>query len=142
MIWPGHAGEQRAGRQLSARDLARPVGDHPARHAPARFSANTGPEEYRGGLANESGRSGGIDPSPLPEAIRQELAWCTFRIIARDGKVDVTHVRALTGRLGEVIADLGPAAPTSLAGLAPRAALATTLGAQLPAGLQPAPGLL
>jgi hypothetical protein len=36
------------------------------------------------------------------------------------GKVDVTHMRALTRLFGEVITDLGPAAPTSLAGLAPR----------------------
>jgi integrase len=84
------------------------------------FSPGTVPEKYRGGLAHQRGRSAGIDLSPLPEAIRQELAWCVFRIIAQGGKVDVTHMRALTRRLGEVIADLGPAAPASLAGLAPR----------------------
>src|SRR5258706_3556778 len=86
----------------------------------AYFSAGTVPQEYRGGLAHQRGRSGGIDLSPLPEAIRRELAWCVFRIIAQGGKVDVTHMRALVRRLGEVISDLGPAAPASLTGLAPR----------------------
>jgi len=86
----------------------------------AYFSADTVPAEYRGGLAHQRGRSAGIDLSPLPEAIRRELAWCVFRIIAQGGKVDVTHMRALARRLGEVIADLGAAAPASLTGLAPR----------------------
>jgi integrase len=86
----------------------------------AYFSAGSVPGEYRGGLAHQRGRSAGIDLSPLPEVIRQELAWCVFRIIAQGGKVDVTHMRALTRRLSEVIADLGPAAPASLTGLAPR----------------------
>src|SRR5260221_4463387 len=86
----------------------------------AYFSAGTVPQEYRGGLAHQRGGSAGIDLSPLPEAIRRELAWCVFRIIAQGGKVDVTHMRALARRLGEVIADLGAAAPASLTGLAPR----------------------
>ncbi len=55
---------------------------------------------YRGELAHQRGRSAGIDLSPLPEAIRRELAWCVFRIIAQGGKVDVTHMRALARRLG------------------------------------------
>ena len=86
----------------------------------AYFSEGTVPEEYRGGLAHQRGRSAGIDLSPLPMAIRQELAWCIFRIIAQGGKVDVTHMRALVRRLGEVISDLGAFAPASLTGLAPR----------------------
>ena len=83
------------------------------------FSAGTVPEEYRGGLAHQRGRAVGIDLPPLPGAIRQELTWCVFRIIVRGGKVDVTHMRALVRRLGEVISDLGAAAPASLTGLAP-----------------------
>ena len=83
------------------------------------FSAGIVPEEYRGGLAHQRGRSGGIDLSPLPEAIRKELAWCIFRIIAQGGKVDVTHMRALTRRLSEALSDLGAGAPASLAGLSP-----------------------
>ena len=86
----------------------------------AYFSADTVPEQYRGGLAHQRGRTAGIDLSPLPAAIRQELAWCVFRIISQGGKVDVTHMRALARRLGEVISDLGAAAPASLTGLAPR----------------------
>ena len=86
----------------------------------AYFSADTVPGQYRGGLAHQRGRTAGIDLSPLPAAIRQELAWCVFRIIAQGGKVDVTHMRALVRRLGEVISDLGAAAPASLAGLAPQ----------------------
>jgi len=85
----------------------------------AYFSADTVPEEFRGGLAHQRGRSAGFDLSPLPETISQELAWCVFRIIAQGGKVDVTHMRALVRRLGEVIADLGPDAPCSLTGLVP-----------------------
>jgi integrase len=95
-------------------------GSVPAGMRLAYFSAGTVPEEYRGGLAHQRGRAAGIDLSPLPEAIRRELAWCVFRIIAQGGKVDVTHMRALVRRLAEVISDLGPAAPASLAGLAPR----------------------
>ena len=86
----------------------------------AYFSAGTVPEQYRGGLAHQHGRAAGVDLSPLPAAIRQELAWCVFRIITQGGKVDVTHMRALVRRLGEVISDLGAAAPVSLTGLAPR----------------------
>jgi hypothetical protein len=86
----------------------------------AYFSADTVPEQYRGGLAHQRGRTAGVDLPPLPAAIRQELAWCMFRIITRGGKVDVTHMRALVRRLGEVISDLGAAAPVSLTGLAPR----------------------
>jgi integrase len=86
----------------------------------AYYSASTVPEEYRGGLAHQRGRAAGVDLSPLPAVIRQELAWCMFRIITQGGKVDVTHMRALVRRLGEVLADLGPAAPASLTGLAPR----------------------
>lgn len=86
----------------------------------AYFSAGTVPEQYRGGLAHQRGRAAGVDLSPLPAAIRQELAWCVFRIITQGGKVDVTHMRALVRRLGEVISDLGAAAPVSLTGLAPR----------------------
>ncbi|HEY2079458.1 MAG TPA: hypothetical protein VGH53_24270, partial [Streptosporangiaceae bacterium] len=36
---------------------------------PSCFSADTVPEEYRGGLAHQRGRSENIDLSPLPEAI-------------------------------------------------------------------------
>ncbi|HEY2077718.1 MAG TPA: hypothetical protein VGH53_15400, partial [Streptosporangiaceae bacterium] len=60
---------------------------------PSCFSADTVPEEYRGGLAHQRGRSENIDLSPLPEAIRHELAWSMFRIIARGGKIDVAHMR-------------------------------------------------
>ncbi len=84
------------------------------------FSAATVPEEYAGGLAHQRGRAAGIDLSPLPEPVRQELAWCVARVIAHGGKVDVTHMRALVRRLDEVISDLGHAAPDSLTGLAPR----------------------
>jgi hypothetical protein len=84
------------------------------------FSDSTVPQEYLGGLAHQRGRAPGIDLSPLPEVFRRELAWCVFRIITQGGKVDVTHMRALVRRLCEVIADLGAAAPASLAGLTPR----------------------
>jgi hypothetical protein len=50
--------------------------------------------------------------------MRQELAWCVFRIIEQGGKLDITHMRALVRRLGEVISDLGTGAPVSLTGLA------------------------
>src|SRR5260370_34034106 len=50
----------------------------------------------------------------------QELAWCMFRIIEQGGKLDVTHMRALVRRLGEVISDLGAGGPVSLTGLALR----------------------
>ena len=109
---------------------------------PACFSADTVPEEYRGGLARQRGRSGGIHLSPLPEAIRQELASCMFRNIARAGKVDVTHMRALTGRLGEVIAELGRQLRPRWPALRRGQRWPPHLGAQLRACLQPAPSLL
>ena len=84
------------------------------------FSADTVPEEFRGGLAHRRGRPAGVDLSGLPAPMRQELAWCVFRIIEQGGKLDVTHMRALVRRLGEVISDLGAGAPVSLAGLALR----------------------
>jgi len=84
------------------------------------FSAGTVPEEFRGGLAHQRGRPAGVDLSGLPAPMRQELAWCVFRIIEQGGKLDVTHMRALVRRLDEVISDLGHAAPDSLTGLAPR----------------------
>ena len=84
------------------------------------FSAGTVPEEFRGGLAHQRGRPAGVDLSGLPAPMRQELAWCVFRIIEQGGKLDVTHMRALVRRLGEVICDLGAGAPVSLTGLALR----------------------
>ena len=73
----------------------------------AYFSAAAVPEEFRGGLAHQRGRTTGVDLSGLPAPMRQELAWCVFRIIEQGGKLDVTHMRALVRRLGEVISDLG-----------------------------------
>lgn len=84
------------------------------------FSAAAVPEEFRGGLAHQRRRITGVDLSGLPAPMRQELAWCVFRIIEQGGKLDVTHMRALVRRLGEVISDLGAGAPVSLTGLALR----------------------
>ncbi len=84
------------------------------------FSAGTVPEEFRGGLAHQRGRPAGVDLSGLPAPMRQELAWCVFRIIEQGGKLDVTHMRALVRRLGEVICDLaGLAAADRARGAAP-----------------------
>src|SRR5258708_21350701 len=84
------------------------------------FSAGAVPEEFRGGLAYQRGRAAGVDLSGLPAPMCQELAWCMFRIIEQGGKLDVTHMRALVRRLGEVISDLGAGGPVSLTGLALR----------------------
>jgi len=84
----------------------------------ANFSAAAVPEEFRGGLAHQRGRTTGVDLSGLPAPMRQELAWCVFRIIEQGGKLDITHMRALVRRLSEVISDFGAGAPVSLAGLA------------------------
>jgi hypothetical protein len=84
----------------------------------AHFSAAAVPEEFRGGLAHQRGRTTGVDLSGLPAPMRQELAWCVFRIIEQGGKLDITHMRALVRRLSEVISDFGAGAPVSLAGLA------------------------
>jgi integrase len=84
------------------------------------FSIETVPAEYRGGLGQRRGRPAGVDLSALPAPLRQELAWCLFRIIEQGGKVDVTHMRMLARRLGDAISDLGRAAPVSLTGLSAR----------------------
>jgi integrase len=107
----------------------------------AYFDIDTVPQEYRGGLGQRPGRGAGVDLSMLATPIRQELAWCVFRIIEQGGKVDVTHMRMLARRLDEAIRRLGPRAPDSLTGLSTRDwCQHSALAVQHRTGTLPAPG--
>jgi hypothetical protein len=56
-----------------------------------------------------------VDLSPLPARMRQEMAWCLFRIIEIGGTVSVPAVNMLARRLGEVTGDCrGGRVPVSL----------------------------
>ena len=83
----------------------------------SRFHASTVPDQYRNAFVDSSDWRAGIDLSGLPEPMRRELAWCVFRIIELGGKVRTPALGMLVRRLGEVIADLGAGAPSSLTGL-------------------------
>jgi integrase len=86
----------------------------PADMQAGRFTIATFPERYRGAFTEAGDRRAGLDLSPLPEVMRRELAWCVFRIAERGGVVCAGAMTALTRRLAEVSADLGPQAPASL----------------------------
>ena len=83
----------------------------------SRFHALTVPDQYRDAFVSSSAWRAGIDLSGLPAPMRRELAWCVFRIIDLGGKVPTPSLGMLARRLSEVIADLGPEAPSSLTGL-------------------------
>ena len=78
------------------------------------FSADTVPEEFRGGLAHRRGRTPrgltvGAAGADAPGAGMVRVPASS----SRGGKLDVTHMRALVRRLGEVISDLGAGARRS-----------------------------
>jgi integrase len=79
-----------------------------------RFTTAAFPDRYRGAFTEHSGWRAGLDLSVLPVVMRQELAWCVFKIAERGGVVPADLMTALTRRLAEVIADAGPQAPASL----------------------------
>ena len=103
------------GRQGQAADQLWAV--IPAGMRLSRFHASTVPDQYRDAFVNSSDWRAGIDLSGLPAPMRRELAWCVFRIIELGGKVRTPALGMLVRRLGEVIADLGAGAPSSLTGL-------------------------
>ncbi len=84
----------------------------------SRFHASTVPDQYRNAFVDSSSWRAGIDLSGLPARMQRELSWCVFRIIELGGKVPTPALGMLARRLGEVIADLGAEAPSSLTGLA------------------------
>jgi hypothetical protein len=51
-----------------------------------------------------------IDLSPLPAAMRRELAWCVWRAIEQGGHIHAAY-SALARRLTQVIEDLAPTGP-------------------------------
>jgi integrase len=77
------------------------------------FTIDAFPERYRGALAGTDRRRD-LDLSALPEMMRQEIAWCVFRIAERGGIVRADGMMTLVRRIGEVIADAGSRAPASL----------------------------
>lgn len=113
-VWPDRGPGAAGDRQAILQGLWQAV---PAGMRLTYFDVDTVPQEYRGGMGQRPGRAAGVDLSMLPTPIRQELAWCVFRIIEQGGKVDVTHMRMLARRLDEVISRLGLRAPDSLTGM-------------------------
>jgi integrase len=69
-----------------------------------RFAPASLPPRYASAIRH-GGPGQEIDLSPLPARMRQETAWCLFRIIEIGGTVAVPAVNMLARRLGEVSAD-------------------------------------
>jgi len=84
------------------------------------FSPATVPAQYAGAFCQDGTWRAGIDLSTLPEPMRREVAWCVFRIIELGGKIPTPGLSMLVHRLGEVLADRGDRASTSLLGLSGR----------------------
>jgi len=78
----------------------------PAPMRQPRFAAASLPPRFASAIRH-GGSGQEIDLSPLPARMRQETAWCLFRIIEIGGTVAVPAVNMLARRLGEVIADRG-----------------------------------
>ena len=78
-----------------------------------RFAPSAIPSRYASAIRHGSpGQE--VDLSPLPGRMRQEMAWCLFRIIEIGGTVSVPAVNMLARRVGEVTADRGGQVPGSL----------------------------
>jgi Phage integrase family len=76
----------------------------PAPMRQPRFAPASLPPRYASAIRH-GGPGQEADLSPLPARMRQEAAWCLFRIIEIGGTVAVPAVNMLARRLGEVIAD-------------------------------------
>jgi integrase len=85
------------------------------------FAESTVPAGYAGAFCHDGPWRSGVDLSVLPEPMRQELAWCVFRIIELGGKIPTPGLSMLARRLGEVVADrVGQAPVPSLLDLSVR----------------------
>lgn len=84
------------------------------------YTPATVPPPYLGAFHPLGGRRAGLDLSPLPQTMREELGWCIFRIAEAGGVLEIGDMRLLVHGLGDVIDDLGPKAPRSLTDLSPR----------------------
>jgi len=69
-----------------------------------RFAPASLPPRFAGAIRH-GGPGREVDLSPLPARMRQETAWCLFRIIEIGGTVAVPAVNMLARRLGEAVAD-------------------------------------
>src|SRR5450759_2301773 len=81
-VWPDRGPGAAGDRQAILQRLWQAV---PAGMRLTYFDVDTVPQEYRGGMGQRPGRAAGVDLSMLPTPIRQELAWCVFRIIEQGG---------------------------------------------------------
>lgn len=87
----------------------------------SRFTRDTVPERYRHAFnAPPLDQCTGLDLSTLPPPMRREVAWCISRMAGYGGVITIQDMRMLVRRLGEVVDDLGPAAPGSLVELSAR----------------------
>ena len=68
------------------------------------FAESTVPAGYAGAFCHDGPWRSGVELSVLPEPMRQELAWCVFRIIELGGKIPTPGLSMLVRRLGEVVA--------------------------------------
>jgi integrase len=78
-----------------------------------RFAPAALPPRYASAIRH-GGPGQEVDLSPLPGRMREEMAWCLFRIIEIGGTVSVPAVNMLARRVGEVTADRGGQVPVSL----------------------------
>lgn len=83
-----------------------------------RFALTTVPARHRDAFFR--GRDAEINLSGLPGPMKQELAWCLFRIAELGEIAGSPSLRMLVLRLREAVADLGSQAPGSLLDLPPR----------------------
>ncbi len=70
-----------------------------------RLSADAVPGRYRGGFAGDGRSYPLVDVGGLPGPMRQEMTWCTFRIIELGGRVQMPGTVMLARRLTEITAD-------------------------------------
>ncbi|MHB8340002.1 MAG: tyrosine-type recombinase/integrase [Mycobacteriales bacterium] len=80
----------------------------------SRYAESSVPADYAGAFCHDPTWRAGIDLAGLPDPIRQELAWCVFRIIELGGKIATPSLSMLVHRLGEVVADHTGRSPASL----------------------------
>jgi integrase len=98
--------------------LTRLRGAMPADMRLDRFALATVPDRYRDAFFR--GHREEIDLSGLPGPMRQELAWCLFRVAEQGAIAGSPPMRTLVLRLREAVTDLGSQAPGSLLDLPPR----------------------
>jgi integrase len=109
-----------SGSAYDAEILSRLWASVPPEMRLTRLSAEVVPSRYRGGFAGDGTSYPLVDLSGLPGPMRQEMTWCTFRIIELGGRVQMPGTVMLARRLTEITADHRAATLRSLMDLPAR----------------------